>query len=78
MMRRCLAVAVVVLLSAGASRAGAQLFQIKVVDSQTGRGVPLVELQPLGWAKLITDSNGIVAIEDLALLRKPSPSGFPS
>jgi len=78
-MRRFLAVvAVVVLLSAGASRADAQLFQIKVVDSQTGRGVPLVELQPLGGAKLITDSNGIVAIEDPSLLNKNVPFGFQS
>ena len=79
MTRRFLAVVtLVVMLSAGASRADAQLFQIKVVDSQTGRGVPLVELQPLGGAKFITDSNGIVAIEDPTLLNKNVPFGFQS
>ena len=73
-----LVVMVLAILSAGAPCAFADLFQIKVVDSQTGRGVPLVELQPAGGSKLITDSNGIVALEDPALLNKNISFGFQS
>ena len=54
------AVAVMMILSMRTPRTFADVFQIKVVDSQIGRGVPLVELQPTGGPKLITDSNGIV------------------
>lgn len=72
-------VAVAVALALAATSPGrAQLFQIKVVDSQTGRGVPLVELQLTGGPKLITDSNGIVALDDPALLNKNVPFGFQS
>jgi hypothetical protein len=78
MSRLRLTVAVFAILSTGASRLGADVFQIKVVDSQTGRGVPLVELQPTGGPKLITDSNGIVALDDPALLNKNVPFGFRS
>ena len=66
------------ILSAGTPFVCADVFQIKVVDSQTGRGVPLVELQPTGGQKLITDSNGIVALDDPALLNKTVPFGFQS
>jgi hypothetical protein len=36
-------------------------FKIKVVDDQTGRGVPLVELRTVDQASFWTDSNGLVA-----------------
>lgn len=39
-------------------------FRIKVVDEATGRGVPLVELRTTNDVRYITDSNGIVAIND--------------
>lgn len=61
-----------------ASPAWAQLFSIQVVDSQTGRGVPLVELSPMGGDALVTDSNGYVAIDNPALLNKVVPFGFRS
>ena len=70
--------AVFAMLATGGLTTHADLFQIKVVDSQTGRGVPLVELQPSGGAKLITDSNGIVALTDPTLLNKNVPFGFQS
>lgn len=38
-----------------------QYFKIKVVDEQTGRGVPLVELQTVNNLLYVTDSNGIIA-----------------
>ena len=46
----------------------ADYFTIQVVDSLTGRGVPLVELMPQGGATLVTDSNGIVAFNQPALM----------
>ncbi len=39
-------------------------FRIRVVDEATGRGIPLVELRTTNDVKYITDSNGIVAIND--------------
>jgi hypothetical protein len=42
-------------------------FIIHVVDDQTGRGVPLVELQTLNEASFFTDSAGIAAIADPVL-----------
>lgn len=48
-----------------ATLAGAEHpFVIQVVDSQTGRGVPLVELRTTSKQVWYTDSNGIVAISD--------------
>ena len=39
-------------------------FRITVVDADTGRGVPLVELKTTHEVRFWTDSNGIVAIND--------------
>src|SRR4051812_10378070 len=50
--------------------AQADVFKFQVVDSVTGRGVPLVELTPAGGSSLYTDSNGVVAIDDSSLLNK--------
>ena len=44
--------------------APADYFRINVVDGDTGRGVPLVELKTTSEVKYYTDSNGIVAIGD--------------
>ena len=44
--------------------AAGQPFVIRVVDSQTGRGVPLVELRTFNQRAWYTDSNGIAAISD--------------
>ena len=44
--------------------APADYFRINVVDADTGRGVPLVELKTTSEIKYITDSNGVVAIGD--------------
>src|SRR5439155_13136079 len=43
-------------------------FRIAVVDEQTGRGVPLVELRPVNNISLWTDSNGIIAFNEPGLL----------
>lgn len=46
-----------------------QPFAIEVVDAQTGRGIPLVELRTVHEVLYVTDSNGLVA------LREPSFMG---
>ena len=43
-------------------------FAIKVVDSDTGRGVPLVELRTVHGVRLFTDSNGVVAFREPGLM----------
>ena len=43
-------------------------FQITVVDEQTGRGVPLVELRTTSEARYDTDSNGIIAFREPGLM----------
>src|SRR5579871_1618738 len=52
---------------AGAGDAG-DYFKITVVDAETGRGVPLVELRTTNETRYYTDSNGIVAFDDAGLL----------
>jgi len=46
----------------------AKYFKIAVVDEQTGRGVPLVELQTVNNIRYFTDSNGIVAFHEPGLM----------
>lgn len=43
-------------------------FKIKVVDAETGRGVPLVELETVNNVKYYTDSLGIVAFDEPGLM----------
>ncbi len=43
-------------------------FVITVVDDETGRGVPLVELSTTNNIKLYTDSNGIIAFYEPGLM----------
>ena len=45
-------------------------FAIEVVDEQTGRGVPMVELQTTYGARYYTDSNGLVAFHEPGLMNK--------
>src|SRR5262245_47328803 len=47
---------------------GARPFAIHVVDADTGRGVPLVELSTVNGIRHYTDSNGIVAFDEPGLL----------
>ncbi|MBN1909507.1 MAG: hypothetical protein JW818_07210 [Pirellulales bacterium] len=47
---------------------GRRPFAIEVVDSQTGRGVPLVELRTAGGIRFFTDSAGIVAFDEPGLM----------
>ena len=47
-----------------------EYFKIRVVDSRTGRGVPLIELQTVNKILHVTDSAGIVAFLEPGLMGK--------
>jgi hypothetical protein len=47
-----------------------QYFAIEVIDEQTGRGVPMVELQTTAGARYYTDSAGLVAFYEPGLMDK--------
>src|ERR1041385_9522111 len=55
-----------VLLSRAASPLEAP-FEIQVVDSDTGRGVPLVELETVNHVYYLTDSAGRIALSEPSL-----------
>jgi hypothetical protein len=50
------------------SAAIAKPFEIEVVDADTGRGVPLVELQTVNLLRYVTDSAGRVAFDEPGLM----------
>jgi hypothetical protein len=52
----------------GNASEGGPYFAIQVVDRQTGRGVPLVELRTVNNIRLYTDSNGLVAFNEPGLM----------
>lgn len=60
------ALACIVLLAA--APAAPRPFAITVVDEQTDRGVPLVELRTVHGVRLVTDSNGIAAFAEPGLM----------
>jgi len=45
-------------------------FKIKVIDSETGRGVPLVELKTMSQVSYFTDSNGFIAFYEPGLMEQ--------
>src|SRR5882762_2019929 len=53
-----------------AAPAPEEYFKITVVDEQTGRGVPLVELETVNHARWRTDSNGIIAFDEPGLMKQ--------
>jgi hypothetical protein len=52
------------------SKSPTQYFTIKVVDEQTGRGVPLVELRTVNDIRYYTDSHGIVGFYEPGLMNR--------
>ncbi|MHB8521686.1 MAG: hypothetical protein ACYDH9_13130 [Limisphaerales bacterium] len=58
------------LVTCGAALAENPYFKIKVVDEQTGRGVPLVELETVDHVKYYTDSAGLVAFDEPGLMNR--------
>ena len=69
---RCLALLAILIAGAAVLAAeapgSAACFTIKIVDGQTGRGVPLVELETTDRERFYTDSAGVVAVTDPSLL----------
>ena len=51
-----------------AAPAASPYFVIQVVDDQTGRGVPLVELKTVNHILYVTDSGGLAAINEPGLM----------
>jgi len=49
---------------------GGRYFKIKVVDEQTNRGVPLVELRTVNELRYYTDSNGMIAFCEPGLMNR--------
>jgi hypothetical protein len=54
--------------AADAATPAGKYFTITVVDEQTGRGVPLVELKTTNDIRYYTDSNGVVAFYEPGLM----------
>ncbi|SFI28930.1 hypothetical protein SAMN05421753_107194 [Planctomicrobium piriforme] len=48
--------------------AESRFFAIRVIDAETGRGVPLVELETVNLVKFVTDSAGYVAFDEPGLM----------
>jgi hypothetical protein len=55
-------------ISADESNRSDDYFAIQVVDRQTGRGVPLVELRTTNFIRHVTDSHGVVAFLEPGLM----------
>jgi hypothetical protein len=58
----------VILIPAVLDAASPVAFEIRVMDEETGRGVPLVELRTVHDSRFVTDSAGYVAIREPELL----------
>ena len=50
--------------------ADSKYFQIKIIDQETGRGVPMVELKTLNHIRYFTDSNGLIAFYEPGLMNE--------
>jgi hypothetical protein len=53
-----------------ANISASDFFFIEVLDQQTGRGVPMVELRTTSYVRLYTDSNGIAAFYEPGLMSR--------
>ncbi len=62
---------IAMVLSAGPAATAGEYCQITVVDEQTGRGVPLVELRTVNNIRHVTDSNGVVAFYEPGVMDQP-------
>jgi hypothetical protein len=56
--------------AAAAPAAAGESFEIRVVDESTGRGVPLVELETVNNIVYVTDSAGLVAVDEPSLMNQ--------
>src|SRR5690554_1097642 len=60
--------AMLVWLLAAATLQASDYFRIHVVDAETGRGIPLVELKTVHAVRYYTDSNGLIAFNEPGLM----------
>ncbi len=67
-MRFSLAVCCYLALCLTSAWAGERPFELRVLDAETGRGVPLVEVETTNRIKYVTDSAGRVAFDEPGLL----------
>ncbi len=67
---RLAAASLIFLCAARAAPNPTDYFTITVVDEETGRGVPLVELKTTNNIAYYTDSNGIVAFYEPGLMEQ--------
>ncbi len=56
--------------SVSESAGGGSFFVIRVVDEQTGRGVPLMELKTTNGISFWTDSQGVIAFFEPGLMER--------
>lgn len=56
--------------AARAAQPSSRYFAIELVDDQTGRGVPMVELRTTSNICYYTDSNGLIAFDEPGLMNK--------
>ena len=52
----------------GANAAPGDYFGLSIVDAETGRGVPLVEVTTTSEERFVSDSNGFIAIDEPELM----------
>ncbi len=67
-MPKLVALVIALILGTEAGSGPREYFKIVVVDEQTERGVPLVELKTVNGICLYTDSNGVVAFNEPGLM----------
>ena len=69
-MTRYLALFLTLMVFTSNSSRAADYFQIQVIDEETKRGIPLVELETVNQILYVTDSNGIVAFDEPGLMNQ--------
>src|SRR5687767_14382851 len=67
-MRAVLFVQFLLSLTIAAANAASPYFKIRVIDEQTNRGVPLVELKTVNGISHWTDSNGLIAFNEPGMM----------
>ncbi len=64
-------ISIVAVINSVTARETTNFFIIRVVDDQTGRGVPLVELKTTSHWRYYTDSYGVIAFNEPSLMNQP-------
>lgn len=69
--RLFLSLCLICIVSRIAAQDSSNYYTIRVIDEQTGRGIPLVELSTMNSLKYYTDSKGIIAFNEPTLMNLP-------